>query len=252
VSGTPEAAAYFDGRSTLYDAQYDAPTAHGYALRSRLAVVRGLLGPGPGRLLDAGMGAGRLLADLEAAGWTVSGIDASQAMVEAARRRLTAAADRLLQAEIEALPFPDEAFDAVVATGVLEYADLRGALAELARVLRPGGVAVVSYPNPRALYGLWKSRIHYGVLRGLKRVARRPEPWLPRGGPAVGRDRFAGLLAGAGLSLQAVEHASYLVIPSPLERHASGAAPVLATQLVYASRKPPPAGGRPRGGAALV
>ena len=63
--------------------------------------------------------------------------------------------------KIESLPFADGSFDAVLATGVLEYSELERALPELARVLRPGGLAVVSYPNPRNLYGLWKTRAWY-------------------------------------------------------------------------------------------
>lgn len=255
MTGTRDATSYFDGRSASYDAQYDARSPEGYALRSRLAVVRRLVGPGPGELLDAGMGPGRLVAELEAAGWDVSGIDASPAMVEEARRRAPGAGGRLLRAEIEALPFPNESFDAVVATGVLEYADVHRALDELARVLRPGGITVVSYPNPRALYGIWKSGVHYPLVRALKRIGRRPEPWLPRGGPTIAPERFSAFLAETGLSVETVEPASYLVIPSPLdtvvaplsarvgealERRASSAAPVLATQVVYRSHKPQP------------
>ena len=70
----------------------------------------------------------------------MSGVDLSPAMVAAARRRLPELADRLVEGPIEQLPFDTESFDAVAATGVLEYAtrDLPGAVAELARVLRPG------------------------------------------------------------------------------------------------------------------
>ena len=66
------------------------------------------------------------------------GVDASAEMVALARERLPDARDRLAQGSVEELPFEDASFDAVAATGVLEYADVPRALGELARVLRPG------------------------------------------------------------------------------------------------------------------
>src|SRR5215218_8715189 len=148
MTSRPDAATYFGGRTTLYDSRYDAANAEGHALRARLAVVLQCLGSGPGDVLDAGMGPGRLCSELALRDWTVSGIDASEEMVAMARARLPARVPALVHAEIELLPFADESFDAVAATGVLEYADVSRSLAELARVLRPSGIAVVSYPNP--------------------------------------------------------------------------------------------------------
>ena len=252
MTARPGAATYFGGRTTLYDSRYDAANADGHSLRARLAVALRLLGGGPGTALDAGMGPGRLCAELAMLRWTVSGIDASAEMVEAARLRLPDAADRLLRAEIEQLPFEDESFDRVAATGVLEYADVPRALAELARVLRTNGVAVVSYPNPRALYGIWKSRVWYGLIRLLKRMLRRPQHWLPRGGSPITPERFVLALEEAGLQVEAVEHTSYLALPTPLDallprltarlgRRLEGSGPraarFLATQVVYAARK---------------
>lgn len=244
--------AFFDERAERYDRAYDARGADGYALRSRMAAVLRLLGNGPGDVLDAGMGPGRLLAELAARDWTVSGIDASREMVIAARRRLPSSAERLLEAEIEALPFPDASFDGFVATGVLEYADLESALREAGRVLRPGGLAVVSYPNPSAWYGGWKTRAWYPTVRAAKRIGRRPPLALPRGSRLVPPPGFHILLAGAGLECFQRESTSYLAIPSPLDqllpraaerlgvvldRRGARFARVLATQVVYAARR---------------
>ena len=101
------------------------------------------------------MGPGRLYAILGERGWTVSGIDASAEMVSLARP--TAEARERPGLAIEAMPFEDDSFDAVVATGVLEYTIVPNALGEIARLLRPEGRAVVSYPNPRAAYRRWKT-----------------------------------------------------------------------------------------------
>ena len=211
------AASFFDATAKRYDSAYDAQTADGHALRARMAVVLRLVGEGPGAALDAGMGPGRLCAELESRGWTAHGVDAAPEMVSAARGRLPVAADRLLVGRIESLPFPDARFDVVVATGVLEYAQLPAALRELARVLRPGGRAVVSYPNPVAAYGIWKTRLYYPAVRVVKTVLGRGRNAVP---PGTGRIRprpFQALLAEAGLEAQTVEYTSYLPVLSPLE-----------------------------------
>jgi ubiquinone/menaquinone biosynthesis C-methylase UbiE len=248
----PSAAAYFGDRAAFYNDRYDMPDADGHALRARMSVVLALVGNGPGSVLDAGMGPGRLCVELAKQGWTPSGVDAADEMVAVARRRLPDAAARLIRAEIEALPFPDERFDAVTATGVLEYTDVPRVLAEVARVLRPGGLAVVSYPNPSALYGIWKSRVWYTGIRVAKRSLRRPGAAFPRGGGLLSPERFEQLLAGANLLMTAAKHASYLLLPTPLdlaaprlamrlgerlERSGPRLAPRLATQIVYAARK---------------
>lgn len=217
MSRVNEAGAYFDERAARYDSAYDAQGADGHALRTRLASVLRLVGEGPGEVLDAGMGPGRMLAELTRRGWSVSGVDSSPEMVEAARRRIPEAADRLYRAEIEQLPFAEERFDVVLATGVLEYADVDRALADLARVLRPGGRAVVSYPNPRALYGIWKSRVWYPSIRGAKRLLGRPAVALPQGSRTLPPERFQALLASAGLAPQELEYAGFLVLLTPLD-----------------------------------
>jgi ubiquinone/menaquinone biosynthesis C-methylase UbiE len=248
-----EVAGFFGARAARYDEAYDARSADGHALRARLRATVELLGEGPGDVLDVGMGPGRLCAELERRGWTVYGVDSSEEMVEFARRRLPAAGERLQRAEIEHLPFPNERFDAVAATGVLEYADLRCALEEVARVLRPEGRAVLSYPNPQAIYGIWKTRAFYPAVRIVKRVLRRKPGMLgmlPRGAGPIRPDRFEELLSAAGLDPKVRVLTSFLPIPSPLdtllpklaaaagERLEQGSARTgrrLATQIVFAA-----------------
>ncbi len=178
--------AFFDAEALRYDSAYDATGTRGRIVRDRLAVALSALGDGPGEVLDAGMGGGRLCVALDRSGWTVSGVDVSRQMVELARTRLPHRATRLEKAGIEALPFPDGSFDAVAATGVLEYAsDLGTAAGELARVLRPGGRAVVSFPRYRSLPALWRRCVVYPVARRVKRAVGRgaAPPGPPRAVP---------------------------------------------------------------------
>lgn len=252
MSRVSDAGAFFDTRAARYDSAYDAPGADGHALRSRLEAVLALAGAGPGDVLDAGMGPGRLAVELARRGWAVSGVDASGEMVECARQRLPEAAARLVVAEIERLPFADASFDLVVATGVLEYADVEAALRDLARVLRPGGRAVVSYPNPYALYGIWKSCVWYPAVRSVKRLAGHPRITMPQGSSIVGVESFRRLLATAGLAPFETRYTGFLVLPTPLdlgfpvlserlaqrlERTGQHHGQRLGTQIVYAATR---------------
>ena len=88
------------------------------------------------RILDLGCGDGQLTQRIAAAGASVTGIDASPAMVAAARSRGIA----VEEASAESLPFADRSFDAVFSNAALHWVRNQDAmLAEVRRVLRPGG-----------------------------------------------------------------------------------------------------------------
>ena len=107
------------------------------------------------RILDAGCGSGPLFAALRDRGAIVTGIDKSAGMLELARRRLGDDADLRVAELGSPLPFPDGAFDDVTASLVLHYLEDWGpALAELRRVLKPGGRLIVSVDHPFA-ENLW-------------------------------------------------------------------------------------------------
>jgi ubiquinone/menaquinone biosynthesis C-methylase UbiE len=216
--GTLEVGAFFDDRVTGYDHAYDLRGWGGYVLRTRMQAVLEVLGDGPGEVLDAGMGPGRLCEQLAMRGWTVSGVDISEQMVRHARARLSDGKERLRQGTLDQLPFPDASFDAVTATGVLEYAaSVPVAVRELARVLRPGGLAVLSIPNRGSMHGLSR-RLTDPVGRTLRLAVAGAGAQPGRRDRVPSASGFERMVADAGLRIGAVRYVGALVIPAPADK----------------------------------
>jgi ubiquinone/menaquinone biosynthesis C-methylase UbiE len=131
-----EVATGYDEGAATYDQRHSDPVAGRRTARIEaplLAAVRRCA-----RVLELGVGTGRLLAQLSAP--TRIGVDISAAMLaEAARKRLD-----VLRADAHRLPFAAARFDAILAGGgVFRYLDTDAALVECARVLSPGGVLAI-------------------------------------------------------------------------------------------------------------
>jgi len=120
---------------------------------------------GGGHVLDVATGTGLVAAELMRRGFRVTGLDQSPGMLAVARRRF---GDRVELAEgsAEALPFPDHSFDHLTFTYLFRYVDDPGrTLAELARVVRPGGiVASLEFGVPRPVVRpLWELHVRVGL-----------------------------------------------------------------------------------------
>src|SRR5580693_10338371 len=143
----------YDSFAEAYTAESDAGIQNAYYERPAILALAGDVAGR--RILDAGCGAGPLFAALRERGAIVTGIDKSAGMVGLARRRLGGDADLQVAELGRPLPFPDDTFDDVVASLVLHYLeDWGSALAELRRVLKPGGQLIVSVDHPFAT-SLW-------------------------------------------------------------------------------------------------
>ncbi|AWZ06492.1 MULTISPECIES: bifunctional 2-polyprenyl-6-hydroxyphenol methylase/3-demethylubiquinol 3-O-methyltransferase UbiG [unclassified Streptomyces] len=93
------------------------------------------------RLLDVGCGGGLFGPHVAGKGYRLVGVDLSAKSLEEALRH---GFDEVVRTDISELPFPDESFDVVTAGQCLEHVpDPYGVVAELCRVLRPGGTLVV-------------------------------------------------------------------------------------------------------------
>jgi SAM-dependent methyltransferase len=146
----PAVANDYDSFAGAYSAETEANLINGYYARPAILTLAGDVAGR--RILDAGCGSGPLFAALRDRGAIVTGIDASAGMLELARRRLGDGADLRVADLGSPLPFPDGTFDDVIASLVLHYLeDWRPALAELRRVLKPGGRLIVSVDHPFAI-----------------------------------------------------------------------------------------------------
>lgn len=122
------------------------------------------------RVLDYGCGYGRQLAELARQGYRdLAGVDPSEAMVERARGLLPDVPIECCRAG--RAPHPDASFDAVVLSAVLTCiprdADQRALIAEVQRLLRPGGILLLSdfllHSDARNLARYADSERHFGV-----------------------------------------------------------------------------------------
>jgi demethylmenaquinone methyltransferase/2-methoxy-6-polyprenyl-1,4-benzoquinol methylase len=147
-----EVSGMFDGVARHYD-RTNAIMSVGNAQLWRAATVRAV-DPRPGeRVLDVACGTGTSAYALARAGATVVGLDFSPGMIEEGRRKHPQI--EFVEGDAEKLPFGDDEFDAVtVSFGLRNVENPKTALAEMYRVLKPGGRLVVcefSRP-PRALF----------------------------------------------------------------------------------------------------
>ncbi|NUT47840.1 MAG: methyltransferase domain-containing protein [Saccharothrix sp.] len=177
-------------------AYLDHAAREGRAYKRRLLDT---LDPGPAHTaLDVGCGPGADLPALAERAGTVIGVDIDPTMVREARRRTEGLPVRVHQADAHALPLPDHAVDRARLDRVLhQVADPGAVLAELRRVLRPGGRAALAQPDWETLAvdpGSTATNLAFNRFV-CDRVVRNP---------VVGR-QLARLAAGAGLTVDTVD-----------------------------------------------
>lgn len=144
-------------------------------------------------VFDAGCGGGGASVLAARLGYVVTGLDASPGLLEIARERLPHST--FVVGDLEQLPFPDQHFDAALAANSIIFAeDIRRALAELRRVVRPGGrIAVTSWGKPE----LCEMRGVFSAVAGA--LPQRPSGGGPFAWSADGALRL--LLQEAGLAV---------------------------------------------------
>jgi demethylmenaquinone methyltransferase / 2-methoxy-6-polyprenyl-1,4-benzoquinol methylase len=205
----PEVREMFDRIAPRYDRLNRAMTAGLDGRWRRAAAAAADLAAGD-RALDCCTGTGDLALELAErvtpAGETV-GVDFSERMLGLARDKAAARGRRVdfRVGDALALPFPDDAFDAAtVAFGIRNVADLDRGIAEMARVVRPGGrVVILEITTPQRLrpfYDVWFGRVvpQLGRLMGRDAAAYSYLPASVRRFPDA--PALAARMAAAGLT----------------------------------------------------
>jgi SAM-dependent methyltransferase len=187
------------------------------------------------RVLDVGTGPGTVAARAVGRGAAVVAVDAEPSMLDAVRRRVSAAEVR--HAVLPDLPFSDGCFDAAVANFVINHVgDPAAAIAELRRVVRRGGrIAVTIWPYPQPpLQRLWGQVFD---AAGAQRPISMPA--LPKNKDfARTEDGLSGLLRDAGLDDVRCELVSWVHRPDP-EDWWSGPANGIGTPGLILQSQPP-------------
>jgi demethylmenaquinone methyltransferase / 2-methoxy-6-polyprenyl-1,4-benzoquinol methylase len=198
--------AMFDRIARVYDLMNSLMTAGLHHRWRERAADLAAVGPG-GRALDVASGTGDLAVELArrvGPSGTVVGSDFSEAMLDRARQKSSTITWEWANA-LE-LPYPDDGFDAAtVGFGARNFSDLDRGLAEMARVVRPGGrVVILEITTPQrpplsTFFSIWFDRI----VPALGKLAGDPDAYayLPssvKRFPAP--DALAARMAGAGLA----------------------------------------------------
>jgi demethylmenaquinone methyltransferase/2-methoxy-6-polyprenyl-1,4-benzoquinol methylase len=192
----------FDRIAGIYDVLNTVMTVGMHQRWRERAVELARVAPGS-RALDVATGTGDLAVALRAAGAEVVGCDFSEEMLERARQKEPSA--HFEWADALNLPYENDSFDAAtVGFGARNFSDLPRGLAEMVRVVRPGGrVVVLEITDPQrpplsTFFSVWFDR----VVPALGRLAgdEAAYSYLPN---SVKRfpapDTLAGELAAAGL-----------------------------------------------------
>jgi ubiquinone/menaquinone biosynthesis C-methylase UbiE len=172
--------AYYDEFSSRYDAERRPNRPDGYhALVDDLEVDLVERYAAGGDVLECGCGTGLLLERIARFSRSAKAFDLSPGMLLRARARGL----DVREASVTAIPFPSDSFDVACAFKVLAHVPQIGrALAEMARVTRPGGVVIAEFYNPVSLRGLAK---RVGPARSISHRTRESDvytrfdaPWI--------------------------------------------------------------------------
>ncbi|MBV9361891.1 MAG: class I SAM-dependent methyltransferase [Betaproteobacteria bacterium] len=212
LSAKAQVEALFDSLALEYVRERDRQVS----FVAQKAIAIDLLGDAKGRLLEVGCGPAVMTPELLAMGFEAHGIDVSCEMIRRARQRMAGhpleKRCRFSVDDVERLHIAEGSCDAVLCMGVLEYLPRYSrALAEIARVLKPGGIAVIALPNRASAYHV--ARDAWSKLRAFERRLRgRRAPYSLAHNRCVPW-QFDRELANAGLVKDASRACNFMFFP---------------------------------------
>ena len=170
---------HFSQAALSWSARYaNDLTFQSYNFIVRRKMVLELFDKERGRYLDAGCGTGDFIQALLERGGEVFAVDDAAEMIRRTEARFSSLENasmlHLCVADVTKLDFPESYFDAVIGVGLIEYLSQdEPALEELYRVLKPGGILIITVPNlasPFMAFEVLTWRIRQGLTRALARA----------------------------------------------------------------------------------
>lgn len=153
----------------LNEAYFREALSHRYALYPRIPEIADFGGFRDKDVLEVGVGQGSDHYMFASQGARMTGIDLTpkHCAITSLMLRTLGASSRILRADARSLPFANGSFDHVYSCGVLLLvAEIERALAEIHRVLRPGGTATIMLYNRASLHYWLKTRLYFGWALG--------------------------------------------------------------------------------------
>lgn len=237
-SETRDTVAHFDRIAERYQGYYQESTPVGYSFSVRRERVLELFDADGGKVLDVGCGPGVMAQSLIDRGCEFWGVDPSVRMIEVATTALSPNRRAHFQVgTATSLDFANGFFDAVICMGVLERINNDDdALAEMSRVLKPGGILIITVPNKWSPALLWRDNLFYPVaelLRPLKRRAQSDDGPAIRGHRRYSARAFRASIGRKGCDVSDVEYVVYNLLPAPID----SVLPQLNTKLMKATER---------------
>lgn len=166
---------HFDDAARVYTSWYDLRNPEGHSFRIRrtrcLEALHRL--PHGALVVDAGCGPGTFVDALLDKGYHVLGTDIAPGMIEECRKRFSEKPHASFNVSpADQIPLEAMKAEAVTAMGLLEYLnDETSVLREFRRVLKPGGLAILTYPHKWSPTRIW-NRITHTIARPFLRIIR--------------------------------------------------------------------------------
>lgn len=208
---------HFGSDPKEYADKYSNTTQEGYSFLSRRKRLEERLGRGTGRVLDIGCGPGVMTKQIRDLGWTYMGIDISKEMIELAVKRFDHdSSTQFKVGPVENIEEEDNSFDVVVAMGLVEYvANDEAVIQEVKRVLKPGGLFIVSLPNWWSPVRLWDRLILKPFIYLKRRFITKKEVGVLHREYVLGS--YKNLLKQNNFEVECVDFYNFRVVPRPFD-----------------------------------
>ena len=208
---------HFGNNPQEYADKYSYATQEGYSFLVRRNRLEERLGSGNGQVLDIGCGPGVMTKQIRDLGWEYVGIDISKEMIELANMRFNQDPHVCFKVgSVEKIEEKDSSFDVVVAMGLVEYvADDEVVIREVARVLKPGGLFIVSLPNWWSSVRMWDRYILRPILFLRRKLITRKDSGVLHREYTLGSYKM--LLERNNFEVDHVDFYNFRVLPRPFD-----------------------------------